>query len=267
MKHVFSLCLVLFSCGMSFAYSGGLVLNGSWSFNVGKTTVQITGDEITNESDYETSGSILLELYLTKQKYDGNTLSGQKVFSSAFNPLEPNSYYGPVSRTQDILPANPGTYYVTLVLCQYKDDEYVMSDYLNFDATCTIESGESSATPILEGTWSVSKSLNEEKKDELKITGGAISNSSEYATDSIALLVFGSVEPFDGKQLNGYTLCEISFDPLNANSVYNENVYTYVMNQLPPKGTYHVAILLYVKEKNGFVLADYNNLSGTIIFR
>lgn len=244
-----------------------MVLNGSWSFNVGKTTVRITGDEITNESDYETSGSFLLEMYLTKQKYDGNSLSGQKVFSRSYSSMEPNSYYGPIDITHDILPVNPGTYYVTLAVLEYVDGEYMVADYLNFDAMCTISSNESTTAPQLEGNWSVSNSLNGENKNQLSIAGGTIVNNSEYATDSIKLKIFGSVEPFDGKLLNGYTLCEVNYDPLGAKFAFYDNSFPYVLEMLPPNGRYHVAILLYVKEKNDYVLADYNNLYETIIFR
>lgn len=267
MKHIFSVCLILLSYGITLASPGGLVLNGSWSFNVGKTTVRITGNEITNESDYETSGSFLLEMYLTKQKYDGNSLSGQKVFSRSYKSMEPNSYYGPIDITHDILPVNPGTYYVTLAVCEYVDGEYVVADYLNFDAMCTISSNEITTAPQLEGNWSVSNSLNGEDKNQLSITGGTIVNHSEYATDSIKLKIFGSVEPFDGKLLNGYTLCEINYDPLGAEFAFYDNSFPYILEKLPPNGKYHVAILLYVKEKNDYVLADYNNLYETIIFR
>jgi len=267
MKHIFLVCLILFSYGITLAVPGGLVLNGSWSFNVGTATVRITGDEITNESDYETSGSILLEMYLTKQKYDGNSLSGQKVFTRDYKSLEPNSYYGPIDLTHDILPVNPGTYYVTLAVCEYVDGEYVVADYLNFDAMCTISSNEITTAPKLEGNWSVSNSLNGENKNQLSIKGGTIVNQTEYATDSIKLIIFGSVEPFDGKLLNGYTLCQINYDPLGAKLFFNDNNFSYVLEMLPPNGAYHVAILLYVKEKNNYVIADYNNLDRTIIFR
>lgn len=267
MKHIFSVCLILLSYGITLASEGGLVLNGSWSFNVGKTTVRITGNEITNESDYETSGSILLEMYLTKQKYDGNSLSGQKVFSRSYKSLEPNSYFGPIDLTHDILPVNPGTYYVTLAVLEYVDGEYMVVDYLNFDAMCTISSSESTTAPQLEGNWSVSNSLNGEYKNQLSIAGGAIVNNSEYATDNIKLKIFGSVEPFDGKLLNGYTLCEINYDPLGSKYAFNDNNFSYVIDKLPPNGRYHVAILLYVKENNDYVLADYKNLYETIIFR
>src|SRR6185369_14975854 len=113
--------------------SSDVELLGNWSYDINASTVHITGDKISNESEGGTSGTLQLKLYLTQEKYDGATITGKVPFVCTFDPLAAGQYYYNIDKTQAVPdPIPDGTYYVTLCLLNYIDDEYLVTDYINF---------------------------------------------------------------------------------------------------------------------------------------
>lgn len=120
--------------------NGGIVsgesdlgFDGQVSYFIENEKVIVEAEKILNSSNTG-SGSIKLELYATSSKYTGGTLSGHLMGEFDFNdPLDANTHYYDIQKTDDYVQPPDGSYYVTLLLLEYQDTDFYIVDYITFD--------------------------------------------------------------------------------------------------------------------------------------
>ena len=123
------------------AAAGNVSLEGTWSYNINQfvNTLQIAGDKIINAEAGGTSGTLKIIVYLTQFKYSGEpSITGYALGELMFNPLEGGFFYENINNVLIYQDPPPGMYFVTLVLTEYEDNSYYMTDYVNFDGSIII---------------------------------------------------------------------------------------------------------------------------------
>jgi hypothetical protein len=251
MKNLFSI-LFLFA-GFSLTASSDVRLEGDWTCNIStaNSTVHITGEKIANESDHGRSGSLILKLYLTDEKYYGGNISGISPFAENFDPLEAGDYYYDIDKTQELSrEVSAGTYFITLVLLNKIEGEFKITDYLNFSNPVTFEEkGLDEARLSLIGTWTAS--LENESAGKINIKGGEIANKAGFAnSDSLQFLVFISSNPYDNL-FDGYYLAEKYFGSLESGYSYTPIDLELPFLMTPESGQYYVTLVI-LEKQSGF---------------
>lgn len=147
MKRLFLLFSVL--TVIAAKASSDVQLIGTWGYSIIDGKVRVTGDRIENFSDNGRTGTLQIKLFLTETKYSGGGISGYVALGSQFDPLVAGAYHYGIDVTQNLPNTIPsGTYYVTLVLLNYIDGEYLVTDHVNFENMITLSYSEPEpATP------------------------------------------------------------------------------------------------------------------------
>lgn len=94
-----------------------------------KQTVKISGGDIINHALSGESGDIQIAVYLTGEKYSGDTINGYKIVTQNYGQLSAGKHYkiGQLNQKyEQDLPT--GSYYVTLVLLEYDHDDFYIVD-------------------------------------------------------------------------------------------------------------------------------------------
>lgn len=113
----------------------------------------------------------------------------------------------------------------------------------------------------LKDTWHYSIDYNNKT---IKITGGKISNKSDYTSGTIKLAVFiNRISSNDGK---GYYLAEYKLEPLEGGYYYYDTKRTLDFQVVPPNGEYFIKLYLLEYTEDGYVSRDYLKFSGYLTF-
>lgn len=116
----------------------------------------------------------------------------------------------------------------------------------------------------LEGDWSVS--INGASHN-IKINGAKINNNSLNGKSGTLLInAYLMDDKFDGKQLSGYNIASVKFDPLEANYYYHDISKQPSLSVNPPSGDYYVSIILSEYTDNGFVIRDFLNFPNKVSY-
>lgn len=96
-----------------------------------KQMVKIFCDDIINHDINEKSGDLQIAVYLTTTKYLGGTIDGYEIATQDCGQLFAGEMYkiNELTLNYEKNPA-PGSYYVTLILEQYDNDNFYIVDYL-----------------------------------------------------------------------------------------------------------------------------------------
>jgi hypothetical protein len=182
-------------CTVAVHASSDVRLTGTWSYNLNGETVKVTGDHIENFSSGGQTGTLQIKLYLTEEKYQGGGIHGYVALNNRYEPLVAGESYNDVSVTQDYpntIP--PGTYYVTLVLLNYIDGQFYVTDYRNFDGLATVRYAD--PEPVVENPPVSKTTTMTIRVTNRNVTSGdvpAISTSAD-GTNSVTVPLNSSVE-------------------------------------------------------------------------
>lgn len=121
------------SSGGSTSSGSSMSMDGSVGYSVSGSNLTMTVDSIVNSGN-GTSGTLQLSLWATTSRYSGGELTGYILGESTLNPLSGGYHYTSVSRVTGFDPPPSGrSYYVTLILSEYRNNNFVIVDYRNFD--------------------------------------------------------------------------------------------------------------------------------------
>jgi hypothetical protein len=97
----------------------------SWHYSYEGGTLDMTVAKISHRRTAHT-GTLKLSVWATRQPYSGGKLSGFEVGEVQKKALEPGYSYTNVKNTGKFTPPPNGTYYLSLVLTEFRDGGYVI---------------------------------------------------------------------------------------------------------------------------------------------
>lgn len=129
--------LLLFFAAFLYAQATPVALEGTWNYNITSDHITISGGNITNTARGGNSGTLRLEVFLSKTTLGSSTsgyLNGYTVLSKQFEPLSGGYQYASANLSGDWEVRPPaGKYYVYLNLKEYSGYDYQPVSYLLFN--------------------------------------------------------------------------------------------------------------------------------------
>ena len=106
-------------------------LDGPWGWQTSYEggTVDISVAKISHRRTGRT-GSLKLSVWATQQPYRGGSIRGYEIGTIEKKALEAGYTYTNVKNVAKFVPPPNGNYYVNLVLTEFRDNQYVIVDYL-----------------------------------------------------------------------------------------------------------------------------------------
>lgn len=113
-----------------------LSLGGAWSWQTSYEggTINIKVGKISHTRTGST-GSLRLAVWATKNPYKGGGISGTQLGYVEKKALQPGYSYTNVDNVAKLKRPPEGHYYITLVLSEYRDGEYLIVDYMTSSKT------------------------------------------------------------------------------------------------------------------------------------
>lgn len=114
---------------------------GNSSYTISSKEIKVEIQKIKNYDDEYRSGTLVLELYFSKNKYDGDNIEGYKVAEKKLGELGSGKKFKNIEFSTPWIKVPPrGEYYVTLLLLEYGDDDkYWIVDDVRFDNKRTVD--------------------------------------------------------------------------------------------------------------------------------
>lgn len=111
-------------------------LTGPWSWQTSYEggTLQVKVAKVSHNRTGST-GSLRLAVWATKAPYKGGGISGTQLGYVEKKPLQPGYSYTNVDNITKLKRPPEGHYYVSLVLSEYRDGEYLIVDHLSASKT------------------------------------------------------------------------------------------------------------------------------------
>lgn len=113
----------------------------SWRYSYEGGTVDMTVAKISHRRTANT-GSLKLSVWATRQPYDGGKLNGFEIGEVQKKALPAGYSYTNVSNTGKFTPPPNGTYYLTLILTEFRDGGYVIVGHLPASKPTTFSGGK-----------------------------------------------------------------------------------------------------------------------------
>ena len=108
----------------------------------------------------------------------------------------------------------------------------------------------------LTGKWSYSMNYDNKK---INLKGAKIENNNSYISGPITIKVRATKDEYTGGTINGYVLCEVTFNPLESGYYYYDIDKNLTLN-MPPDGNYYLCVYAF---HDGYI-TDYLNFPGTV---
>ncbi|TVZ41599.1 hypothetical protein P886_0946 [Alteromonadaceae bacterium 2753L.S.0a.02] len=115
-----------------------------YQYSDGRVTIE--AERVSNNRPGGYSGTLKLKLYATTAPYFGGAISGYVLGQVTLNQLEGHHYYDKISSERNLSTPPPGTYYLTLVLTEFRDGEDLIMDYAVMEGTQTFGAVSSSSS-------------------------------------------------------------------------------------------------------------------------
>ena len=107
--------------------------SGDWGYRINGNEINVYGDEIQNQNNGGSTGTLKIVVYATDYPYDGGSLRGYNLFESKLEPLDGGYYYYDVSKTGWCTYPPSGSYSITIVLMEYISYDYKIVDYVTMN--------------------------------------------------------------------------------------------------------------------------------------
>jgi hypothetical protein len=224
-----------------------------------ETEVVLSADLIDDTSKENATGTLQVELWATSAPYESGQIQGHMLGSAKLEGLAPGQFYKNLRRTVPYTAPPRGTYYITMLLLEYRAGRYVIVEHRNFN-NATVNLGP---LPLftMQGPWSYQVS-NEGGTVEISVA--KISHRRTGNTGALKLAVWVTPEPFSGGTLHGgFEIGTVPKEALKPGFSYTnvKNVAKYLR---PPPGDYYATLVLYEWDGKEFVWMTYLAGSGTV---
>jgi hypothetical protein len=113
----------------------GVDISGTVSWATSGSSINISATKVMNLSYTSSTGSLRLQIWATRSRYTGGTISGYVLGRRNLNPLQPRYYYSNISGSVSYTRPPRGTYYTTITVEEYTSSGWVIRDYINFNGT------------------------------------------------------------------------------------------------------------------------------------
>jgi len=247
-----NLCLLFFLTAGAFLWiqsaqaQGNDIYSTVASWQIFGSKIDISEDEIYNNSSSITSGTLRLQVWATSSPYTGGTIDGYVLATKVLGQLDPGYSYDNIDDSVPYHAPPGGYYYVTITVEEYTGSGWVIDAYNPGFGTYHLGSGHwgsgnpgGSVIPLdFDGTPSYSIFKH-------KVTiNGYIYSTSESISDQVRVVLFASKKPYTGSKTKGYMLGtevvgQYAFDSVGYESIDDTVPYT-----APPSGTYYITLLL-----------------------
>lgn len=251
--------ITLFACHALHAapkFEGGW----KWEFANDGASIAMSADAIINPSKENATGTIQVQLWATSAPYTGGNINGKIIATTKLDGLKAGQFYRNFRKTVDYTGPAKGTYFVTLVLTEFRNNAYSIVDWRTTSNTHAL----APLKPFtLGGAVSWKSSIEGGTVD---INVGKISHHQKGTTGSLKLAVWVTKQPYNGDELRGWEIGSVIKDGLKPGFSYNDvkNVAKYVP---PPAGTFYSVIVLYeFRSDKTYHLVDWRTLGGTSKF-
>ncbi|MGB1091342.1 MAG: hypothetical protein ACPGYX_04400, partial [Oceanobacter sp.] len=115
-------------------YVDGLSLQGNCGYRIEESRVYVTVESINSNRDFDNlSGSLTLELWATRQPFDGVNLDGEVAAETALEPLQGQHFLPACEYDLDFNEPATGNWYMSLVLREWTEEGYQVRDFVNFE--------------------------------------------------------------------------------------------------------------------------------------
>ena len=237
-------------------------ITGSTRFQFGaqNATVTFGCGGITNPSAENATGTLKVELWALKAPYHGGGISGTVLGSYKLEGLQPRAGYNNVTKTlKPVAPATRKAYYLCLIILEYKNGEYGIADYRNFDGSTVLGP---QALFSLSGGWRWQSSIEGGTVD---IGVGKISHTRTGPTGTLKLAVWATKRPYNGGNIEGFKIGEVKKEALQAGYTYTD-VKNTAKYTAPPPGTYWVSLVLSEYDGTGYKIQAHLPATSTTVF-
>lgn len=262
MKHLPSLVaafLILLTAGLQAAPK----INGAFSYQFGpnNATVTISLGVITNSSEENATGTILVQLWAMDAQYDGGRMRGHAVASYKLEGLEGDEEYRNFKETlKTSLPSRRGNYRMCITVSEYRQGGYVITDSRNLSKVIAL--GPTKAF-TLQGPW---RWKRDSEAGTITMQVAKIAHTRSGKTGSLRLSVWATRRPYTGGDLNGYQLGSVDKKALQPGYAYND-VSNSGRFKKPPPGTYHTSLVLMEYNGEKYVVVAHLGAEKTSTFQ
>ncbi len=239
---------------------GSLEIEGNGSWRISGTSIDISADKISNNRTGGTSGSLRLQIWATLSPYSGGLLTGYSIGTRTLTTLQGGSYYSNVSGYVSYQAPPVGTYYTVMTLEEYGSGGYNIVDYLTFSGTSNLGTGgggENTGTIDMVGSTRYRISG---KRVNLMVS--KISNTRSVGTSgTLRLRLFATKTRYNGKSLTGRVVATRSLGQLGAKRYFSKinGKVTFIK---PPRGNYHMTLVVEEYVNGRYVIRDYARFSS-----
>jgi hypothetical protein len=228
-------------------------LVGTGGYAIEGSQVVLNCDKIANQNPDGTSGTLKLRLMATPQPYQGGTLTGFTLGSLTKEPLKGGFVYAPVKQSVPFDRPPPGSYHLSLVLSEYRDNQYTPVDYIAFEKKMDFAPEKPPVAPLRfvgNGGYSY-------KDDRLTLTCDKIVNEAASGrTGTLQVQLWATDEPYRGGGINGHLLGSIRRDGLESGKIY-QDLDEQTELKRPPAGSYHMSLLLLEYDGEEYLIKDH----------
>jgi hypothetical protein len=234
----------------------------SYEFVNQGASIAISTGLIENPGKENATGTMQVQLWATARPYKGGNISGKIIGSYRLEGIKAGQFYRDLRKVVEYTaPSARATYYLTLVLTEYRDGGYVIVDWRNMSHTAVL----APLKPFtLTGPCSW-KSSYEGGTVDIKVA--QISHHQKGTTGSLKLAVWATVAPYKGGSLKGWQLGSVTKVGLKPGFTYS-NVKNTARFTPPPSGTYYsVIVLSEFGRDQAYHIVDYYPLSDAATFK
>ncbi|MEM6823143.1 MAG: hypothetical protein AAF558_14525, partial [Verrucomicrobiota bacterium] len=146
-----------------------------------------------------------------------------------------------------------GDYYVSLMLREYRNNEFVTIDFRTFKNVLTVKPEKAAKKPLrFVGSGGYSW-----KDDRVTLNVDKIVNeASAGSSGTLKVELWGTTQPYQGGSIYGHRLGSFRKEGLAAGYVYRD-VREQVDFRRPPPGTYNLALVLMEYDGEEYLIKDY----------
>lgn len=234
----------------------------SYQFTTGNAGVTLSLGAITNSSDENATGTILVQLWAMDQQYDGGRLRGHAVASYKLEGLEGGERYSNFKQTvKATMPPRRDDYYMCITVSEYREGGYVITDNRNMSKVVTL--GPSVAAKVnLAGGWSWKRDI---EAGTMTMKVGKITNNKAGRSGTLRLAVWATKQPYNGGRINGFQLGSVDKKALEKGYSYSD-VVNVAKFKKPPAGTYHTGLFLLEHNGEEYVIVSHLKSASTSTF-
>lgn len=231
-----------------------LALQGATSYRTDGGQLRMRCAEIINRRPGGYSGTLLLSVWATRTPYRGGSLSGYQLGARNLGHLNGGHSFRNLDHQVPLVQPPDGSYHITLVLSEYRGDEYVIADYVAYSGLARFTAPKKPLEKPIRFKGTGGFALD---GDRVEIRCDQITNLHPSGhSGTLKLRLMATSQPYRGENISGWTLGSLRRESLKGGFSYSA-IRESVPLTRPPAGTYHASLILYEYADNQFRVIDY----------